>query len=144
MLTSPTRDRATSPPERGEGARQWSWLPWSMGGTVVATVDGGAVVGLPGIVGARLVGRDRPWLMLTAAGSAAMGRSTSNRSIRLARRRPRSEGLTIERIIDEALALVDEEGLDALTVRRLATRLDTGSATLYRHVASRTELLVLM
>jgi AcrR family transcriptional regulator len=66
------------------------------------------------------------------------------RQIRLERRRPRSEGLTIERIIDEALALVDEEGLDALTVRRLATRLDTGSATLYRHVASRTELLVLM
>jgi len=63
---------------------------------------------------------------------------------RLERRRPRVDGLTIERIVDEALALVDGEGLDALTVRALAARFDTSSATLYRHVASRGELLVLL
>jgi AcrR family transcriptional regulator len=56
----------------------------------------------------------------------------------LERRRPRVDGLTIERVVDEALALVDSEGLDALTVRGLAARFDTSSATLYRHVASRT------
>jgi AcrR family transcriptional regulator len=39
---------------------------------------------------------------------------------------------------------VDAEGLDALTVRGLAGRFATGSATLYRHVASRDELLVLI
>lgn len=66
------------------------------------------------------------------------------RRVRLARRRPRAEGLTIERIVEEAVAIVDDEGLDALTVRRLAARFDTGSATLYRHVASRDELLVLI
>jgi len=43
-----------------------------------------------------------------------------------------------------AIAVVDDEGLDALTVRRLAADLETGSASLYRHVASRDELLVLM
>jgi len=43
-----------------------------------------------------------------------------------------------------AVSLVDVEGLDALTVRRLAADLGTGSASLYRHVASRDELLVLM
>jgi AcrR family transcriptional regulator len=63
---------------------------------------------------------------------------------RLERRRPRADGLRIERIVDEALALVDGEGLDALTVRALAARFDTSSATLYRHVASRDELLVLL
>ncbi len=63
---------------------------------------------------------------------------------RLERRRPRVDGLTIERIVDEALALVDGEGLDALTVRALAARFDTSSATLYRHVASRDELLILL
>jgi AcrR family transcriptional regulator len=63
---------------------------------------------------------------------------------RLQRRRPRAEGLTIERIVDEALALVDGEGLEALTVRALAARFDTSSATLYRHVASRVELLILL
>ncbi|HET8618240.1 MAG TPA: TetR/AcrR family transcriptional regulator [Acidimicrobiales bacterium] len=63
---------------------------------------------------------------------------------RLARRRPRQDGLTLERILLEALDLVDSEGLDALTVRGLAARFDTSSATLYRHVDSRDELLVLL
>lgn len=68
----------------------------------------------------------------------------AERAARLERRKPRADGLTIERIVEEAVALVDAEGLDALTVRRLAARLGTGSATLYRHVASLDELLVLL
>lgn len=67
-----------------------------------------------------------------------------DRQARQARRRPRADGLTVERIIDAAVALVDAEGLEALTVRRLADDLATGSASLYRHVASRDELLVLL
>jgi len=63
---------------------------------------------------------------------------------REARRRPRTDGLSTGRIIAAALALVDTEGLDALTVRRLADDLATGSASLYRHVASRDELIVLL
>ncbi len=66
------------------------------------------------------------------------------REARQARRRPRAAGLTTERITEVALAVVDAEGLDALTVRRLADELHTGSASLYRHVASRDELLVLL
>jgi AcrR family transcriptional regulator len=66
------------------------------------------------------------------------------RHARAARRRPRTDGLSTERIIAAALELVDNEGLDALTVRRLADHLATGSASLYRHVASRDELLVLL
>jgi AcrR family transcriptional regulator len=66
------------------------------------------------------------------------------REQRLGRRRPRAAGLRIEQIVEAAVELVDEDGLDALTVRRLAARLETGSATLYRHFASRDELLVLM
>ena len=50
----------------------------------------------------------------------------------------------MERIIAAAIDVVDGDGLDALTVRRLADVLETGSASLYRHVASRDELLVLM
>ena len=46
--------------------------------------------------------------------------------------------------MDVALALVDAEGLEALTVRRLADDLGTGSASLYRHVAGREDLLVLL
>jgi len=62
----------------------------------------------------------------------------------LRRRRPHTDGLTLELVLSEALALVDAEGMDALTVRALAGRLGTGSSTLYRHVASRDELLVLL
>lgn len=47
-------------------------------------------------------------------------------------------------IIETALELVDSDGLDALTMRRLADELSTGSASLYRHVASRDELVVLV
>jgi AcrR family transcriptional regulator len=68
----------------------------------------------------------------------------TDRQEKATRRRPRPDGLTIDRIVDAAIALVDTEGLAALTVRRLADDLDTGSASLYRHVASREELLVLM
>lgn len=75
------------------------------------------------------------------AGSAAWWAA---RAARTARRRPRADGLTIERIVDAAVQLVDAEGLGALTVRRLADDLGTGSASLYRHVASRDELIVLM
>jgi AcrR family transcriptional regulator len=67
-----------------------------------------------------------------------------DRQERIARRRPRADGLTIERIIEAALVIVDRDGIDALTVRRLGDVLETGSASLYRHVASRQELLVLV
>ncbi|CAN5380687.1 hypothetical protein BH23ACT3_BH23ACT3_09330 [soil metagenome] len=65
-----------------------------------------------------------------------------DRERRMSRRRPRADGLTVERIIAAALAVVDHEGLDTLTMRRLAEELSTASASLYRHVSSRDELLV--
>ncbi|WP_137161086.1 helix-turn-helix domain-containing protein [Blastococcus sp. CCUG 61487] len=78
---------------------------------------------------------------MSAPGSAAWWREHEER---LRRRRPHTDGLTLELVLAEALALVDAEGMDALTVRALAGRLGTGSSTLYRHVASRDELLVLL
>jgi AcrR family transcriptional regulator len=59
-------------------------------------------------------------------------------------RRPRADGLTLDRILDAALELVDEDGLDGLTMRRLAARLDCGHASLYRHVAGHDEVVVLL
>lgn len=58
--------------------------------------------------------------------------------------RTRKGGLSLERILAAALAIVDEAGLEALTMRRLAERLDTVHTSLYRHVATRDELLVLL
>jgi TetR/AcrR family tetracycline transcriptional repressor len=43
-----------------------------------------------------------------------------------------------------ALALLDEVGLDELTMRRLAERLGVKAASLYRHVRDKDDLLVLL
>ncbi|NBF00596.1 TetR/AcrR family transcriptional regulator [Nonomuraea sp. KC401] len=49
--------------------------------------------------------------------------------------------LTLDRIVAEAVALLDEEGVGRLTMRRLAERLDTGSTTLYWHVKTKDDVL---
>ncbi len=46
--------------------------------------------------------------------------------------------------MDAAVAILDETGLDGLTMRAVADRLDAGAMSLYRHVASRDELLDLV
>ena len=48
--------------------------------------------------------------------------------------------LPLDRILVAALELVDEQGADALSMRSLAQRLGSGTATLYRHFGSRSEL----
>jgi AcrR family transcriptional regulator len=48
----------------------------------------------------------------------------------------------MERICEAALVVLDRDGLSQLTMRRLADELGTGPASLYRHIASRDELLV--
>jgi AcrR family transcriptional regulator len=50
-------------------------------------------------------------------------------------------GLSRERVCKEALALVDEEGLEALTMRRLGARLGVEAMSLYRHVRNKADLL---
>ena len=49
-----------------------------------------------------------------------------------------------DRILAAALELVDEHGADALSMRSLAQRLESGTATLYRHFANRSELVATM
>lgn len=46
-----------------------------------------------------------------------------------------------ERIVAAALKIVDEEGAEALSLRVLAQRLDSSTATLYRHFSNRAELI---
>jgi AcrR family transcriptional regulator len=47
-------------------------------------------------------------------------------------------------IVDAALAILREEGLDAVTMRRVATALDTGPASLYVYIRGRDELRTAM
>lgn len=53
----------------------------------------------------------------------------------------RGKRLSRERILEAALALVDREGSEALTMRRLGAELDVAAMSLYKHVAGRDALL---
>jgi AcrR family transcriptional regulator len=57
-------------------------------------------------------------------------------------RRPgrRRQPLSRDDIVEAAVRILDAEGVDALTVRRLGEELNTGSSTLYWHIANKDEL----
>ncbi|MBU2667588.1 TetR/AcrR family transcriptional regulator [Actinoplanes bogorensis] len=60
------------------------------------------------------------------------------------RARPAKNPLTRPEIVRTALRLVQSEGIDAVSMRRLAAEFDTGPASLYAHVTNKDELLQLM
>ncbi len=60
---------------------------------------------------------------------------------RSTRDRPAKEPLSEAAVLDTALAILTAEGLDAVTMRRVAAALDTGPASLYVYVAGRDGLL---
>src|ERR1700736_6405012 len=76
---------------------------------------------------------------LTAPGSPAWWAARQDRA-EPARRVP----VTLDRIVAGALELIDREGLGALSMRNLASELGTGTTTLYRYVAGKDEVLVLV
>ncbi len=48
--------------------------------------------------------------------------------------------ITVEAIISTAFGIVENEGYEALTMRRLATALETGPSSLYAHVVNKEDL----
>lgn len=56
------------------------------------------------------------------------------------RERPAKPALTLKGIVDTAVSLMEQEGLQRVTMRRLAQALDTGPASLYVYVANTAEL----
>src|SRR5919197_6251181 len=56
----------------------------------------------------------------------------------------RRDPITREAIVGAALRVLDGEGLDGLSMRRVADELDTGAASLYWHVGSKDGLLDLV
>ncbi|MGA8115239.1 MAG: TetR/AcrR family transcriptional regulator [Actinocatenispora sp.] len=59
-------------------------------------------------------------------------------------RRPARQPLRQETIVATALRVLDKDGLEAVTMRRVAQELGTGPASLYAHVANKDELLELL
>lgn len=58
--------------------------------------------------------------------------------------RRRRDPITTEAIVEAALRVLDAEGLDGFSMRRIAEELDTGAASLYWHVGSKDGLLDLV
>lgn len=56
------------------------------------------------------------------------------------RERPAKPALTREKIIDAALIIVRDEGIEKVTMRRIAADLDTGPASLYVYVRNTEDL----
>src|SRR3954454_5884026 len=81
----------------------------------------------------------RPPDVAPAPGSAAWWRARSLPTPEQARGRPPR---SFEGIVSVAADLVDELGVDGVNMRLLAARLETGTATLYRHVTGKDELMV--
>jgi AcrR family transcriptional regulator len=63
---------------------------------------------------------------------------------RKSERRRKRRPLDQAQVVQAALALLDEVGLDELTMRRLAGQLGVKAASLYRHVHNKDELLALL
>jgi len=63
---------------------------------------------------------------------------------RSTRDRPAKAPLSEQAVVDAALAILKSEGLEAVTMRRVATALDTGPGSLYVYVSGRDELLQAM
>ncbi|MGI9083771.1 MAG: TetR/AcrR family transcriptional regulator [Aeromicrobium sp.] len=60
-----------------------------------------------------------------------------------ATRGPRQK-LTLEQVVDTAMSIAAEEGVDALSMRKVATALGVGAMSLYTYVPGRDELFELM
>src|ERR1700712_1908477 len=79
----------------------------------------------------------RPLEALTVGVQAAWGRKQRPG------RGPRPE-LTLERIVAAGVALADADGIQAVSMSKVAAALGTGAMSLYRYVSGKDELLVLM
>jgi AcrR family transcriptional regulator len=61
-------------------------------------------------------------------------------------RQPRGPqpSLSHERIVEAAIEIADAEGIEAVSMRRIAALIDSGTMSLYRYVANKEELIDLM
>jgi AcrR family transcriptional regulator len=77
--------------------------------------------------------------MSLTSGLPSMNRPA--RRHRSTRDRPAKAPLSVDVVVDAALAILKSEGLEAVTMRRVAATLDTGPASLYVYVSGREGLL---
>jgi AcrR family transcriptional regulator len=78
--------------------------------------------------------------------SVADGPPLTNPAVRRrsTRDRPAKAPLSVDAVVDAALAILKSDGLEAVTMRRVGASLDTGAASLYVYVSGREGLLQAM
>jgi len=59
------------------------------------------------------------------------------------KREPDQPALSRDAIVREAVVMLDADGVEALSMRKLGARLNAGATSLYRHVATKDELMEL-
>lgn len=77
---------------------------------------------------------------LPVAGGGGLFRSSSQ-AVKSVSTKPKSPGLTRARVIAQALALADDDGLDKLSMRQLASALGVEAMSLYNHVENKQAIL---
>lgn len=66
------------------------------------------------------------------------------RPVAPARRAARDPALSVDRVVDTAVAVADAEGLTAVTMRRIGAELGVATMSLYRYVGDKDDLLLRM
>ena len=59
-------------------------------------------------------------------------------------KQPKKRNLSRRRILDAAFVVLDEQGLDGMTLRSIAQKLDVQAPALYRHFKNKDEVLIEM
>jgi AcrR family transcriptional regulator len=129
-------------------------------GTLVSAPDGPASAGPPARPAPRATGRADEAAGLggraaagpspvaglrTAAGATGSpAGAVAGGAARSRRARTATRALDLRRIVATAVAVADAEGLDGLSMRRVAAELGAGPMSLYRHVADKDDLLLHM
>jgi AcrR family transcriptional regulator len=80
----------------------------------------------------------------TGDGAAVPGTVAAAWGVRERRHKGPKPGLSLGRIVEAAVRVADTEGLDAVSMGRVAAELGTAPMSLYRHVSAKEELLTLM
>ena len=62
----------------------------------------------------------------------------------MATRRRRRRPLTTQRVLEQAIAVADKDGIEALSMRKLGHALGVEAMSLYKHVANKGELIAAM
>jgi len=126
-------------PSTREITRQWGVAMATATKVLAELRREGLVHAVPGVgTVVSVAGPPRAAAERPAAGPGSAARPAA------ARRSSPDQALSLERIVNAAIAVADEEGLPAVSMRRVASELAVATMSLYRHVHDKEALLTRM